>query len=36
MIKCQLRVAILPVELLPVESVTDQDMFFEQGNRLVA
>ena len=40
MIMFQLRVAIppvglMPVELLPIESVTDQDMFFEQGNRLV-
>ena len=28
-------VGLIPVELLPIGSVTDQDMFFEQGNRLV-
>ena len=40
MVMCHLPVTILlvglmPVELLPIESVTEQDMFFEQGNRLV-
>ena len=35
MIICQLRAPILPVGLLSIESVTEQNMFFEQGNRLV-